>query len=164
MHKIDKIIVLPNANTFYKNDLDLKLFSKYTSESSFNSLTKRNNPKLGGTTFTVVDAGILSSYDRSFCDEEKSDLENVDRYYLFILDSFIRDQMITLEDLKSDDFKFKSASNINHYFSVVKGAVTIKADRFMPEGVILLGDIQATECIIHKIDKVLGPVKPDFAW
>jgi len=163
LHKIDKIINLPNADTFFKNDPDLDYFHNLTSYKESFSITGLFNDTSHNTIFAVINEGFSkSAYDTStpFYDETKSSVENADHSYDFIQDSFVWGQTITLEDLKSKDFEFVSRARIKHYVTIDDDDVaTIQARRWDTEGKIVESDIQAIRCTIHKIDKILGRFK-----
>ncbi len=162
LHKIDKIIDLPNADVFLKNDPDFNYFYNLTSFGGVHSITDFFHSTSENTIFGITNEGFSDSAYGSatpFYDEEKSDLENDEHAGAFIIDSYVFGQTITLEDLKSKGFEFVTRARFKHYVTVDDDVATIQAYRWDTEGKILESDIQAIKCTIHKIDKILGPIK-----
>jgi len=62
---------------------------------------------------------------------------------------------ITMENLRTPEFTFISYLNTKHYAIIEDNINTIEAFNFNSNPNLIFGDIQATDGIIHKIDKML---------
>lgn len=161
LHKVNKIVPTLTRKGFIDINPDLDLFKKFT-QSHFKYIEKNHlDPKLGATTLAIINED-LTSYGKL---EDIHPAEIEAHLSRFLSDSQILNRILTLEDLKKPDITFTTRARIEHITTVKDGIVTIESLEWEgAKGKILIADIQATDGIVHIIDKMLGPRKAPFDW